>query len=126
MRRHHGILIAVSLVAVVPAGLFWSTLPRHAISKQNIAMIRPGMTQKQVEALLGGPPGDYGPESVASESHGISIPLPSERDEAWIAGFTAVSVRFGEDGRVVSVQEFARLVGEETWTEKVQRWLGVR
>jgi hypothetical protein len=42
-------------VALVVAWLLW---PRTAITRENAAMIRPGMTRGEVEAILGGPPRD--------------------------------------------------------------------
>jgi hypothetical protein len=47
--------LAHFLFSVVPDTVRLPT----AITKQHKARIRVGMTQRQVEALLGGPPGDY-------------------------------------------------------------------
>jgi hypothetical protein len=100
--------------------------PQHRIEKKSVGLIKAGMTQKQVEAILGGPPGDYGPESVPTPSSGFSIPLPSQSMKSWVAGYFAISVVFEEDGTVAWVEESNRMVSDESWTDRISRWLGPR
>src|SRR5438093_1502276 len=61
-RRRLGWLI-ISAIVLVPPFLF-----RHHLKVENVGQIREGMTQVEVEALLGGPPGIY-------PLHGDAIPM---------------------------------------------------
>jgi hypothetical protein len=50
----------VFVIAVAAAGLgFWLVLPRHRIDREHYLMVKEGMTEEEVEELLGAPPGNY-------------------------------------------------------------------
>src|SRR5687768_7409723 len=57
------LLTTLAVLAVLLAGGYltlWWTAPRHNISQAGFDAIQLGMTQEEVEAILGGPPGIYG------------------------------------------------------------------
>ena len=62
------IAIAGLALLVAACGVWMIVANRHGITADGYEKIQNGMTQQQVEAILGGPPGDYGPESVANET----------------------------------------------------------
>jgi hypothetical protein len=85
------------------------------------------MSRQDVKNLLGGPPGDYGPESVGHVRGIIAIPEFPETRKAWIAGHISISVVFDGDERVLSAEEdCTRLVAEESWLDRLRRWFGGR
>jgi outer membrane protein assembly factor BamE (lipoprotein component of BamABCDE complex) len=53
--------LAVGLGLAVAAGVaVWLAIPRRpTITAEQFAQVRKGMTQQEVEAVLGCPPGDY-------------------------------------------------------------------
>lgn len=119
-------VLAIACMLGLSAFLGLLAIPRHGIVEGSAGRIRPGMSQKEVEAILGGPPGDYGPESVASESVCVVVPEPPNREETWNAGYVAVSVLFDADGKAVQARESRCVVGEESWPDTMRRWLRVK
>jgi hypothetical protein len=58
--RRRLLLVAVALLLLGGAGMsLWLTTPKHRITKANIDHIEKGMTQEEVETVLGTPPGNY-------------------------------------------------------------------
>jgi hypothetical protein len=56
------LLLSLGLLGLVLLGgylLLWLTAPRHRVSQLGWQQIEAGMTQEEVERVLGGPPGDY-------------------------------------------------------------------
>src|SRR5437588_8501223 len=96
-----GILVCLLLGAGV-ALLLW---PRPtAITEENYDRIRVGMTLKDVEALLDGPPGRYGwpGERIVQTREDMPVPLPSGSDHLqWIDSEHIVGVLFDANHRVI-------------------------
>lgn len=57
-RKRRWVLVLAGL-AVLAAGAFVLWLQPERISQENFDRIRVGMSRAEVEAILGGPPGDY-------------------------------------------------------------------
>jgi hypothetical protein len=58
--RRRTLLAALAGLAVVVAAGAWLLWPRQdRITPENLDRIELGMTRAEVEAILGGPPGDY-------------------------------------------------------------------
>jgi hypothetical protein len=62
--------------------------------------IRLGMTRDQVEALLGGPPGNYSPKCLLTEPHWDRRP-PLPQGDQWLSEHGRIVVVFDADGRAV-------------------------
>jgi hypothetical protein len=63
--------------------------------------IENGITQEDVEAILGGPPGDYRTQSYPINFHCGSWGPPSGRMEEWLGNDGNIWVVFDEENKVV-------------------------
>src|SRR5262249_3560860 len=53
-------LILVALLGLAGFGVYlWRTIPTSGINRASVWRIREGMSQEEVEAIIGMPPGDY-------------------------------------------------------------------
>jgi SmpA / OmlA family len=127
--RTSGLLACLGLLGLVALSLTW---PRPGVSRANYDRIRYGMTQEAVEAVLGGPPGDY-----TSNAYDWSWVLnhrgyPTGHScRTWTADHEAIRIRFDGDGQLVfkdwNAFRGGRLIsdGSESVLDKVRRWLGL-
>jgi len=94
-----GLIMSVLLVAflVFPACL----PPSRQLNVGNFVQVRPGMTQNEVEVLLGGLPGFYGRNFGQSRmtEEGVILP-PGVREMSWSDDNNRLEVFFGSDGKV--------------------------
>jgi outer membrane protein assembly factor BamE (lipoprotein component of BamABCDE complex) len=111
MRRRR--LLIRAAVALAAAVLVLAALEVHAY-RQKLARVRPidwehferikeGMSGAEVEAILGGPPGDYHTENIFYHSFGVTS--KGQRDtpigyEWWCGNKGAIVIRFDEQGKV--------------------------
>src|SRR4051794_12625345 len=83
------LLVLVCLAAVLLGGYFvlWLTAPRHNVSRESFERLQPGMAEPEVEALLGGPAGDYssGPLVAALPPEGFLLPPPGVSEDDYAA-----------------------------------------
>ena len=105
MAKRRMLLVGLT-VAVVTVGA-WSlggsaTGPRLRV--ENYPEVRVGLSQAEVEELLGGPPGNYGRYARVGESmvtcEGYLVP-PSSVEQIWCDDSTRFEIYFDERGRVV-------------------------
>ena len=103
------ILFGCGLVLLVVAGLLWffpPTPPRHNINADGYHKIELGMTEQEVESVLGVPAGDYGPGKGEILDDGVftvtsySI-ITDPNGNKWLADSFAITVCF-DDGGLVS------------------------
>jgi hypothetical protein len=100
-----GIAATVGLALVAWAGVFHRTL-----RPENYPLVKPGMALKQVEALLGGPPGDYGWFFVGTSlmtQEGFKAPAGST-EGIWFNDDHRIEVYFDSRGRVVALHKRAK------------------
>jgi SmpA / OmlA family len=106
MTKRRAAWAGVAAVAVLGlVGHVGQRLLRHAqmarhINEDRFQQIRPGMTEGQVEAILGGPSGDYSTEPIVWASGMQRLPWNPERAQAWTGNEGIITVWFDADGRV--------------------------
>jgi hypothetical protein len=112
------LLVGLLAVGVVFAGaLLALVLPRHCpVTRAAYERIEPGMTQADVEQILGGPPGDYRTRPVhanLTSGGGISWTIwVGDEGEAWVCF----------EHRVVSVTTFREAKDEPVGLLELIRW----
>jgi len=108
-----GLLAAVVALAVVV--MLW---PPSAINRENKSKLRHGMTQAEVEAILGGPARD----EVGGKPPRFLVKIPENQKE-WIGPECKITVVFNEDGRAGAISSENVSVPPEAMLEKFRRWL---
>lgn len=141
-RRRRWLLLGVGSVAV--AGVvgylaLWLSGPRHRINMESATLIEKGMTQADVEAILGVPPGDYSSGEIAWEFSedqppGTRVgyrlfyykdvrPTGIMRGKEWASNECIVVVEFDSSGKVVGVSGYPVLkLPSESMLSKLRRW----
>jgi HAMP domain-containing protein len=100
------LLLSVAALAAFAALLLvggWLLRPHTRIGQETYLKINNGMTQAEIEALIGGPPGNYGVgegEIDLGASWGLAY-QPSPNARLWLGPTVAIEVAF-EDGRATS------------------------
>jgi hypothetical protein len=139
MKRKRLLLVFVCLAAVLLAGYVTLrlTAPEHRITQENILAIQIGMSEKQVEAILGVRAGDYYPVTPGGGSrligeffgpHWLSRSNLAKKPggKYWIGENAAVWVRFDESAHAVEIWNGVTwAVREESFLDKLRRWLGM-
>jgi hypothetical protein len=94
------------LLAMVIAVVLWQfsgMAPRRRLAVENFAHVRMGMTLAEVEALLGGPPGNYGrfTDGMGFMTLEGYISPPGAVEQIWCDDANRYEIYFDADGRVV-------------------------
>jgi len=133
MKRKRLLLIFGCLAAVLLAGYatLWLTAPRHRITKESYDAIQIGMTEQEVEAVLGAragvhtsrcDTGSYGIGRCGDPMLGKDIKAGKE----WVTEAVSVYIFFDENGRVARKCSGTGVAHEnESFLCKVRRWLGM-
>ena len=103
MTRRAPLFLAAALFTLVLAGVGWRIVrPKPVITPERVRLIQEGMTQREVEALLGGPPGDYaGGYSVHYRRGGVGDDDSNFSDGTnWWGREGMIQVQFNAEGRV--------------------------
>jgi hypothetical protein len=102
-RRRLLLTLAVTLTAVVlGAWLLWPS--PSAITEENYDRLRPGMTLEEVEALLGGPAGNYGYHGtrIVQTRDDIDVPRVHQcRYLQWVGARHMIGIQFDAEDRVI-------------------------
>ena len=119
-------LAVVVFVGVGVALVCWLRPARHTgPTYEAFLRVKDGMTQAEVEQVLGMPPGDYStrPTNFLCAST-TSSPMPKEMryHRSWAGNDLLVDVYFDQNGRVVRAESWGNL-REATWQERARRWL---
>ncbi len=117
----------VSLVAVVVGA--WLLMPRSRINLESFKLIKEGMSRKEIEALLGGPSGDYTnwphPKRI---NQLVALALQGNEEDfvqhIWLGEEGVVKVVFDSHARVISVEFFrSDDLGEATFESPSKRFM---
>lgn len=93
-RKRLIVFLSLATVAIVGLAAVW---PRTAITRENAARIKVGMTRQEVETILGGPPREEG-------GHYPVFMVSGPPREEWATPAIVIFVFFDGDGTVDSVQ----------------------
>jgi outer membrane protein assembly factor BamE (lipoprotein component of BamABCDE complex) len=124
MRRRYLLfgLLAAMIALVAGTCFLW---PRtSAITEENYAKIRVGMTREEVEAVLGGPAGNYGfySERIVQTRDDIDVPRLAEcRYLQWIDSRHMIGIQFDAEHRVVG-KDFGEVIPLPLWRQALV-WL---
>jgi hypothetical protein len=137
LKRKRLLLILGSLAAVLLAGYgtLRLTAPRHHITEETFQAIQEGMTEKEVETILGAKAGVY-----TSRCQTGAYPVGRCGDpvvgcdlmrgcpgKEWVTEGISVYVLFDEHDRVARTHKgIGVLTGNESFLAKLRRWLGIR
>ena len=105
-------LLVVSAIVL----LLW---PQSAITRDNAAQIRPGMTVSEVEEILGGPARDEAPEWAPMRQMFQSV----RPDLEWSSDQVSVRVYLEADGRVKESRAIPAPPGSRDIVARLRRWL---
>lgn len=116
------LMVVVALVAAVYFG--WALLAgsAHRINPYTAMKIRVGMTQRDVEAIFGAPPGDYSSEQKSDQAQAPVDCRPDLRREDWTAEEGGAVVYFGPDGRVADFTLWVAPGRQTAKFERIRKW----
>ncbi|MCI0378840.1 MAG: hypothetical protein L0215_14630 [Gemmataceae bacterium] len=128
MKKRRLLRLAATSVLLLGAGygVLWLTAgPRHRINHESFNRIQEGMTEKDVEAIFGVPAGDYttGPVMELKSDSGFSKVW--RVDKPWMSNFSRIYVAFDERGLVVWKRYLPVVPEEESFGDKLRRWLRI-
>jgi hypothetical protein len=144
MDKRHRLLFGIFFVGAIAVLFLWVLWPKDRLNEKGFDLIQKGMTQKEVEAILGVPPGDYSNGAVAMTPEvgsglmfgpGIMVSIheylrdTTPREDGccanfWIGNEQAIQVTFDSDGKTVYTQFFAVYI-PRTYLEKLRRMFGL-
>lgn len=99
-RRRKWLIPLVALVAIPVFAAIWLVATWKVLKVENFAKIRYGMSQQQVEELLGGPPGEYGRNTGDVWMSTEGYITPGETEKRWWDDENRLEVFFDNNGRV--------------------------
>jgi hypothetical protein len=107
-------------------GAAWFYLPLQ-LRPEAFARIKNGMTQAEVERLVGGPPGNYGMWKNGFTTADAVIPPggPGSIEERWYDDSHCFVVWFDSNSRVVAVGQRVWHSMPPEWLNNPRRWLGL-
>jgi hypothetical protein len=115
-----GFLACLGLLSLLA---WWITLPTHQITEENIAKIEMGMTEVEVESVLGVPAGNYARQRTEMDFMiGRRLRALSPHCKDWIGDEAGVRVAFDANDRVEWLQPGVIILINETALEKLRRW----
>ena len=123
-------LTVLLAVAAVGIGIQWLLSPKHRINKESIAQIKEGMTQKEVEDILGVPPGNYAYDGFFT-SVGYSGPLGPGVERwptlQWAGEEIGIRITINpHNGTVAEIEQFSvDYPTNESVLSKIKRWLRI-
>jgi outer membrane protein assembly factor BamE (lipoprotein component of BamABCDE complex) len=141
--RKRLLILLVCLISVLLAGYVTLrlTAPRHRITEENFAAIQKGMTEEEVEAILGAPAGVYGsgdktgnyfvritriPREGFTFRSGLDL-IRTRGGKEWVGEAISVYIIFDETGGVKeALGGFFLHNVPESFLAKLRRWVGIQ
>ena len=129
MTKRRRLLLGTSLVAtlvVVGVMVLWLAAPKHRINEESFKLIREGMTQQEVEAILRVPPGDYSNGGfvvrVEFANNGYSLMDDKDQKKFWTDNDLQIMVNFDPSGKVHNTRCYL-VIPPETFLDRFRSWL---
>lgn len=119
-RRVWTVLVLVVSLGLVAFGV-WSGRTPHQINREGCERISVGMTEEEVECVLGKPAGYYAKGEVISA---FSSSTHWSQTKDWISNDGEIAVTFDE-GKVVSASYNDVYDLEGSLLDKFRRWMGL-
>jgi hypothetical protein len=126
VRKQSRVLLGVLLLLDIGAGLVGvQRRPKSSIGRENCEKIQPGMTEAEVEEILGLPDGNHTSGRVKIVPPPILVmgPLPPPWKD-WIGDEGTIRVFFDEAGKVLATHFLEPLRLEESLLDTLCRRLG--
>jgi hypothetical protein len=117
------LLMSVALVLLGGWLTLWPSSPQHRINRESFARIQEGMTEQEVESILGVPAGDYATARVAiAEDYDLRVPAGAVQKQ-WTCDEGTILVFFYPADKVC-VSRFIQVARvDESFLDKARRWL---
>jgi hypothetical protein len=134
MRKREWLLLFVSIMLLIAGAACWIlTSPRSSQFTAKFDMLKDGMNEEEVEAILGGPAGDYRTGETRPPEIGLFVVGPQH---SWCPGTPLeTKVWYGDDGDFTLYFNFQGEVVDKAFSpmelvdppirEKIRRWLGL-
>jgi hypothetical protein len=145
-RRRRLLFLSFTAVVIGVAVGVWLLWPHTAITRDNFAQLRVGMSRSEVEAVLGGPARDEssgpivvdwsagwsGPEcDRMTDGERVNLHFESFRDlryndrpEEWASDTLVIQLTFRRTGRFLYGSCYPAQRNREPLVQQVRRWLG--
>ncbi len=124
MSRRRLYLFGLAAAALALVSAVWWFWPRTLITRENLAKLTPGMTRTEVEAILGGPAGDY---SRRADEAAVLVstvkPRPGVVTHWWAGNEAIILVDIGPDDRAVATDVLNLPPLHTGAIAAVRRWL---
>jgi hypothetical protein len=120
MKRKLKRLAAVLIVLLLGFGTAVILWPRDRITAESLARIHIGMTEDDVEEILGGP-GKRPPFETKQVVVKLGVP---ETSRFWIGRFGFIEIEFDNDDRVKDKYFRAVQPSELTLIDRIRDWFG--
>jgi hypothetical protein len=115
-------------LGMIAVGMMVAAAAPHRITRDGFQAIETGMTEREVEAILRRPPGDYTrPGACLCGEHFARVLVPEELRKRWESNELVIDVYF-RDGRVVSSDcgnGAIRLYPDRTLLERIRDMSGL-
>jgi outer membrane protein assembly factor BamE (lipoprotein component of BamABCDE complex) len=99
------------IVAAIACLTIWLTVPTHRINKESLKLIREGMSQEEIAAILGAPPDSLKSDRNLEWERICQKIDPGYRVEQWVGEDIVITVVFDPAGRAGSPQASVRQTG---------------
>ncbi len=99
--------------------------PRHRIDREGVRELREGMSEAEVEQVLGVPAGDYSSRKRSYAGEDVTfVALYTDLDQKeWVGDEVRVSVGFGPDGKAWTIYRSWPFCDDEDFLDRLRRLL---
>jgi hypothetical protein len=120
--RRRGFIIGGAVLLTV-ATVIGQVIPRPRrpqVSREQFEKIKEGMSREEVEAIIGGPPGDY----TTGQYYVVAITPTYVGGESWVGDGGLIRVWFDETGQADETHYFEiDLLLDPSVMDRVRAWL---